>query len=428
MADIDEKDGKWVTLDNGVHLFIKKGQTLDDAIEKLDKKSKADYDKKEKKYQSLKGIVRDNKSEKEILKEAIKQGHKPSEIKTWYDQLIKDEGYNSEEASSVVLDKIRKTKDKYGQYEQYDKEYLDRNTKRDLANYGDVGKQIYKDEQKKALNDIKELTAQEVEKYALNKKKELEKEYDKNWSADGKSFNKLVEIGVKQTVYDTILNASSKVVDEQTQALSASEVWKEYGNKNDTYGHQYFADEEGKVNKVVSAFGNEYKTGDRIRIDGTDHRIEGIDNKSNEIIIDGQGYATEHLDSLIKKGYAKLNDEIQETTPKKEKFIDSADEEENTRWASDIDKYANHYGYNADDAHAWVDRRIGEGASYRQAVEEVRDRMASYDSLAEKYKGYPIEHNFYGRGEYTVQFEGDDVLFDQIEDAKKFIDEQTRKK
>ncbi len=29
-------EGRWVTLDNGVHLFIKKGQTLDDAIEKLD--------------------------------------------------------------------------------------------------------------------------------------------------------------------------------------------------------------------------------------------------------------------------------------------------------------------------------------------------------------------------------------------------------
>ena len=28
-------EGRWVTLDNGVHLFIKKGQTLDDAIEKL---------------------------------------------------------------------------------------------------------------------------------------------------------------------------------------------------------------------------------------------------------------------------------------------------------------------------------------------------------------------------------------------------------
>lgn len=36
MAETNNKDGRWVTLDNGVHLFIKKGQTLDDAIEKLE--------------------------------------------------------------------------------------------------------------------------------------------------------------------------------------------------------------------------------------------------------------------------------------------------------------------------------------------------------------------------------------------------------
>lgn len=33
----EQQEGRWVTLDNGTHLFIKKGQTLDDAIATLGK-------------------------------------------------------------------------------------------------------------------------------------------------------------------------------------------------------------------------------------------------------------------------------------------------------------------------------------------------------------------------------------------------------
>ena len=38
------------------------------------------------------------------------------------------------------------------------------------------------------------------------------------------------------------------------------------------------------------------------------------------------------------------------------------------------------------------------------------------------YKNYYIEYNFYGMNEYSVQYEGDDLMFDTVEDAKKFID------
>lgn len=37
------------------------------------------------------------------------------------------------------------------------------------------------------------------------------------------------------------------------------------------------------------------------------------------------------------------------------------------------------------------------------------------------YKGYAIEHNVYGMGEYTVQYQGDDIIFDDVNDAKDFI-------
>ena len=44
------------------------------------------------------------------------------------------------------------------------------------------------------------------------------------------------------------------------------------------------------------------------------------------------------------------------------------------------------------------------------------------------YKGYDIEFNFYGKKEYTVQYQGDDIWFKTIDEAKKFIDEITLKK
>lgn len=34
-----------------------------------------------------------------------------------------------------------------------------------------------------------------------------------------------------------------------------------------------------------------------------------------------------------------------------------------------------------------------------------------------------ITYNFYGRGEYTVQYMGDDIFFATEEEAKQFIEE-----
>lgn len=40
-----------------------------------------------------------------------------------------------------------------------------------------------------------------------------------------------------------------------------------------------------------------------------------------------------------------------------------------------------------------------------------------------RYKGYDIEYNFYNEGEYTVQYQGDDIWFKSMEEAQTFIDE-----
>lgn len=35
---------------------------------------------------------------------------------------------------------------------------------------------------------------------------------------------------------------------------------------------------------------------------------------------------------------------------------------------------------------------------------------------------YYIEYDFYGREEYSVQYCGDDIIFDTLEEAQAFID------
>lgn len=39
------------------------------------------------------------------------------------------------------------------------------------------------------------------------------------------------------------------------------------------------------------------------------------------------------------------------------------------------------------------------------------------------YKGYQIEYNIYGKGEYTVDIDGDDVWCKSLEEAKQTIDD-----
>ena len=39
------------------------------------------------------------------------------------------------------------------------------------------------------------------------------------------------------------------------------------------------------------------------------------------------------------------------------------------------------------------------------------------------YKGYGIDFDVYGGDEYSVQYCGDDLLFDSLDKAKEFIDD-----
>lgn len=39
------------------------------------------------------------------------------------------------------------------------------------------------------------------------------------------------------------------------------------------------------------------------------------------------------------------------------------------------------------------------------------------------YKGWTFDYNVYGRNEYTIQVDGDDIYFKSLKDVHKFIDE-----
>lgn len=85
-----------------------------------------------------------------------------------------------------------------------------------------------------------------------------------------------------------------------------------------------------------------------------------------------------------------------------------------------------------DDGFSDVFRKVGNAVSkfagYANKVEtsENFDSDEKVEKMKDgfiRYKGYDIEYNFYGKGEYTVQYQGDDVWFKTEQEAKKFIDE-----
>lgn len=45
------------------------------------------------------------------------------------------------------------------------------------------------------------------------------------------------------------------------------------------------------------------------------------------------------------------------------------------------------------------------------------------EKMITEYKHYYIEENFYGHGEFTVQYCGDDVWFKTKKEAMEFIEE-----
>lgn len=67
--------------------------------------------------------------------------------------------------------------------------------------------------------------------------------------------------------------------------------------------------------------------------------------------------------------------------------------------------------------------RLDAADSKKDDISTSRQKFTQIEDSYIEYRGYFIEYDFYGKGEYSVQYLGDDVLFKTKEEAKEFIDE-----
>lgn len=108
MADIKDKEGHWVTLENGTHVFIGKGETLDDAIAKL----KNNPEKPKEKKEPIDWRKHENKDWDEIEKNNKKNSAnaKSKDRKDKYgNPLVSDDVFKvGYEAGKAYLDEITK--------------------------------------------------------------------------------------------------------------------------------------------------------------------------------------------------------------------------------------------------------------------------------------------------------------------------------
>ena len=141
-----KQEGKWVTLDNGVHVFIKKGQTLDDAIAKLTKFTKENPNLDPKKL---------NKESKEV------QSATQKAIDRVEASMRKESDKGSYKDHRIELDN-------YGNYKVYRDED-------EMARFGskeDAKKYIDENTNVSEMNDYKNLSAKEYgDKYSTKEYK-----------------------------------------------------------------------------------------------------------------------------------------------------------------------------------------------------------------------------------------------------------------
>lgn len=115
----EQQDGRWVTLDNGVHLFIKKGQTLDDAIEKLEsEKSEKKTDAKKWAENFQKNLNKTDEQKKKEQEKTINDAKEYWEKVASTSKLEKDREYAKKQLDNFVDSVDRETKPE--NYKGYD--------------------------------------------------------------------------------------------------------------------------------------------------------------------------------------------------------------------------------------------------------------------------------------------------------------------
>lgn len=242
--------------------------------------------KKPNKEESLQGKTRVNFDEDQLKRFAIQNGHKPEEVQAWYDQLIDEEGYTSEEASTIVFDKIANNKDKFNRFNErslkdYEKGF--NNTHTNNPERDKVISRAYKEEKQKVLKDIATKSRDEIKDYIKERREELDAMYNNRYDEVAEENfadqNPLHEV----TGYKAFLtNLENAIASEERKELQ-DQYRRSGGSNYDVGGNRYYEKGKGRgdkfhpeLYKVETQGGNVLNKDDGIEINGHLYHIQKI--------------------------------------------------------------------------------------------------------------------------------------------------------
>lgn len=186
-----------------------------------------------------------------------------------------------------------------------------------------------------------------------------------------------------------------------------------------------------KKEKEYNPKGSSLKAGDSISYK-EDTKYGGERRKGKIASIDGDTIITTD-GKKINKFNAFKDDELEDVS-----FTDFLESDTLKK----LDEYRKRYDYSVEDIDKGLDVRFKAGMNTKDAVEDLKESMVALEDITKfnpstktyetgnigYHKGYGIDYNIYGGGEFSVQVNGDDVMFKTEQEARDFIDEVTGEK
>ena len=334
------------------------------------------------------GIVRDlNNNELESFEKWLE--NQPEFMKDWYKdhKEIAHDDYNNMYvlAYGVPVEKKVPDRNDHTLYEE-------------LQRSGEV--YILDDEQGNTVSITEEELNQLInDTYSKDKMMEIIDEYD------------LDEEDLLDSFVDYILEANDEVIEQDLNDY--------FGFKFDQEKIIGKADEEAKANENVPKA--DYEVTEEQLEDFIEYLIS--EDKANKLAETFEAEENIH-DALAEKicntseydeALAKFICENYEEDLDDDDFDDDEDESEE----EDLDELDSEVDENL----PTDSKAASEIKDILNSTLEVEEECKSLSESFEEYKGFQIEYDLYKQNEYTVQYNGDDVVFNSIDEAKQFIDE-----
>lgn len=340
------------------------------------------------------GIVRDlNNNELESFEKWLE--NQPEFMKDWYKdhKEIAHDDYNNMYvlAYGVPVEKKVPDRNDHTLYEE-------------LQRSGEV--YILDDEQGNTVSITEEELNQFInDTYSKDKMMEIIDEYD------------LDEEDLLDSFVDYILEANDEVIEQDL---------------NDYFGFKFNQEKIiGKADEEAKANENEPKADYEVTEEQLEDFIEYLisEDKANKLAETFEAEENIH-DALAEKicntseydeALAKFICENYEEDDDEDDEEDLDDDDENEKDLDDEED--DELDSDVDESLPADSKAASEIKDILNSTLEVEEECKSLSESFEEYKGFQIEHDLYKQNEYTVQYNGDDVVFNSIDEAKQFIDE-----